>query len=80
MQNKQNSEISYTFNDGEVKIWSGKSACLCSSCREIFNSVAAFEAHNKKGNCDTSKMFNNNRGLWVTALMDKKALKAKVGA
>lgn len=79
MENKAN-KITYTFNDGQTIEWSGKSACLCSSCREIFNSVAAFEKHNKGGKCDTNQMAKNNRGLWVTALMDENALSAKTAA
>ena len=52
----------------------GNRRCQCSGCGEYFNSVFAFEKH-RKGNhsnnsryCDTSKMFKNANGYWVTAL------------
>lgn len=57
----------YTWPDGERLEWRGVSRCACYSCRQVFNSVGAFEHHRKKGQCNTEGMFKNSEGYWIIA-------------
>jgi hypothetical protein len=62
---------SYKWPDGEVKVWTGLATCCCYDCREIFNSVTAFDKHRKDFKCETPEslgMEKNGRGYWVTEL------------
>ena len=63
-----------TLHDGTEVTWHGQNICFCVHCREIFNSVAAFDAHiTGKGNKrkhDHSWMPRNNKGYKVTSLKD----------
>lgn len=67
-----NTTMSYwmhTFPDGEVRRWTGASRCLCGECRELFNSVGAFEKHRQFGACNLEVMFINSSDYFVTNLM-----------
>lgn len=52
------------------------SRCQCTVCKEFFNSTTAFDEHRKgpfkplgQRYCDTSGLFKNSAGFWVTKLM-----------
>lgn len=65
--------ISYRFPDGQVVTWSGANRCLCSACRNLFNSVAAFDKH--LPDCAEGKgageMPQNEQGYYVTKTWEK---------
>lgn len=75
---------SYTTNDGRVLEWGGKGVCICTKCDEIFNSVAAFDHHLKRGKGkqnwakaaqhDHSDMPRNSKGYKVISLLAEKGL------
>jgi hypothetical protein len=54
--------------NGETIEWTGLNICFCTVCKDIFNSVAAFDKHIKNGVHDTTGMPRNSRGYLVTAL------------
>ena len=63
--------------DGRVTTFTGRSTCVCTKCDEVFNSVAAFDAHLTRGKNspepakhDWSWMPRNARGLLVTSLRE----------
>lgn len=64
-----------TLHNGETVTWTGQNICFCVSCREIFNSVAAFDRHiTGKGDArvhDHSWMPRNAKGYKVTSLSEK---------
>lgn len=63
-----------TRYDGTVITWEGKNICFCTQCREVFNSVAAFDAHIRgpsgKRRHDYSWMPLNSKGYRVTSLRE----------
>jgi hypothetical protein len=64
-----------TRYDGEQVTWTGKNTCFCTLCQEVFNSVAAFDAHitgkGKKRKHDYSWMPRNKKGFRVTSLREE---------
>ena len=75
----------YTFKDGRTITWAGENTSICTECDDVFNSLAAFDAHlirgqRKKGGHarhDISKLQRNNKGYLVTSLYDKDAYNKK---
>ena len=64
---------SYTFSNDQIVTWSGARACLCHTCRELFNSPSAFDKHRRDGKClkpQTRGMAKNRRGYWVKQLRE----------
>ena len=60
--------------DGTIVSWTGRDICYCTQCREIFNSVAAFDMH-IRGPIDNrvhdfSWMPLNSKGYRVTSLRE----------
>ena len=45
----------YTTRDGRTFTWTGQGICVCTKCDEIFNSVAAFDAHIKRATVENGK-------------------------
>lgn len=64
----------YTTRDGRTFHWTGHRISVCTHCDEVFNSVAAFDAHIRTVDGervhDYSWMPRNGRGYLVTALRD----------
>ena len=64
--------FTHTTRDGRTYEWTGHNICVCVKCDEIFNSVAAFDAHirgegaNRKH--DHSHLPRNARGYKVISL------------
>ena len=63
-----------TLADGTEITWTGQGVCYCVKCKQVFNSVAAFDAHIKGKNRkhDTSGMARNSKGYLVTQLMPER--------
>jgi hypothetical protein len=65
-----------TLADGRQVTWTSHGVCYCTSCKEVFNSVSAFDHHLKRGRRgqggharhDTSGMPRNAKGYLVRAL------------
>lgn len=73
--NSRRSTIStYRTRDGRTITWSGQNICVCSRCDQVFNSVAAFDAHirrprnGKVAVHDYSWMPRNSAGRLVVSL------------
>lgn len=72
----------YRTRDGRTLKWGGLNACVCSQCEQLFNSVAAFDAHIKRATVkdgkrtdhepihDHSWMPRNSAGRLVTSLRE----------
>ena len=66
----QRNVFTHVFPDGEVVQWTGRSRALCSTCRNVFNSVHAFDAHRVDSRCDLDRVeYNPSTGYWVSGLM-----------
>jgi hypothetical protein len=62
-------KYTYAFPDGQKVEMSGLSRCLCSGCRERFNSVTAFDKHKKNLEClepSSIGMSKNADNYWIT--------------
>lgn len=69
-------------SDGRTITWAGLSICYCSRCEQLFNSVAAFDAHIRRATItgkkrvghepihDYSWMPRNTAGRLVTSLKE----------
>lgn len=67
----------YRTRDGRTLTWTGRNICVCTKCEQIFNSVAAFDAHLRdragKGAHYYADMPRNARGYLVTSLKEEQA-------
>ena len=67
-------KFTYTTKDGRTLEWTGPNVSICTKCGEIFNSVAAFDAHikrkGKRAKHDYSWMPRNARGYLITSEYD----------
>lgn len=66
-----------TRRDGTVVTWTGKQLCWCTHCEELFNSLAAFDAHLKRNGQrgvarhDITGMPRNAQGRLITRARDE---------
>jgi hypothetical protein len=74
--------VKVATSDGRTLEWTGLNICYCTKCEELFNSVAAFDRHLKRGKGqkaegvathDITGMPRNGRGYLVTALRESGA-------
>lgn len=67
-------KFTYTTKDGRTLKWTGHRVSVCTKCGEIFNSVAAFDAHirrrGKRAKHDHSWMPRNAKGYLIIAEYD----------
>lgn len=65
-----------TLADGTTATWTGQNICFCVTCKLLFNSVTAFDAHLRypksggQAKHDVSRLFVNAKGYYVTKLRE----------